>query len=70
MADFTITREQLDELKEKAAKLRQEPAPDISMLASISYEIEQLVAEVEAAPDEATYGDAEEMTDEDDDDEE
>lgn len=65
MQHYLINREQLDELKEKAVKLRQEPAPDLSALAGISYEMEQLVADVESYPTEE-----EAQPDDDDNDEE
>lgn len=63
MQHYLINREQLDELKDKAVALRQEPPPNMSQLAGVSYEIEQLVAEVETNPtgEEA----ATEMTDDD-----
>lgn len=69
MQHYLVTREQLDELKEKAVKLRVEPAPGLSELAGMSYEIEQLVADVETNPtDEVIDDDSQEMTDDDEDD--
>lgn len=68
MQHYLITREQLDELKEKCVLLRQEPPPNVSQLAGTSYEIEQLVADVETNPTSEEI--ASEMTDEDDEDEE
>lgn len=67
MQHYLITREQLDELKDKAVFLRQEPPPNLSQLAGTSYEIEQLVAEVETNPTSETIDTQDdEMTDEDD----
>lgn len=64
MQHYLISREQLDELIEKAAKLRVEPPPNISQLAGASYEIEQLVADVETKPTSETPDESdEEMTD-------
>lgn len=69
MQNYLISREQLDELKEKAVKLRTEPPPNASELAGTSYEIEQLVADVETSPttDEGSY--LTEMTEDDNDEE-
>ena len=67
MQHYLVTREQLDELKEKAVKLRVEPPPSLSDLAGTSYEIEQLVADVETHPTSETIDEHqdEEMTDDD-----
>lgn len=66
MQHYDITREILDDLRDKAVRLRVDPPLDGPQLAELSYSIEQLVAIVESCPTE----DDGEDNDEDDSDEE